>query len=255
MTKLILHIPHASGKLPNNKGYVVDKEILKKEILRLTDWYTDDLFDFEHSIEVKANFSRIFCDPERFSDDSQEIMAKYGMGVIYEKLDNGTVMREVSPKLREEILNNFYWPHHDKLNQAVNTQLESEGKTLIVDCHSFPSKPLIRDLNQEKYRPDFNIGTDPFHTPKDLIESSKEFFTKKGFTLGIDWPYSGSIVPIHHYNKTKNVLSIMLEVNRALYLDEPGNEKSDNYMAIKKTVNQYLNEVKDFLKNKTPQRE
>ena len=32
-------------------------------------------------------------------------MAKYGMGVLYEKLDDGSVIREVNAKLREEILN------------------------------------------------------------------------------------------------------------------------------------------------------
>ena len=240
MSKLILHIPHSSDKIPINKGYVVDKKILDKEIIKLTDWYTDDLFSFEGSIAVKAEFSRIFCDTERFSDDSQEVMAQYGMGVLYEKLDDGSVMREVNPKLREEILNGYYWPHHEKLNQAVNDQLESNGKALIVDCHSFPSNPLIRGLSQEKNRPDFNIGTDSFHTPNYLIEISKAFFKRKGYTLGVDWPYSGSIVPLNHYHKTKNVESIMLEINRALYLNEPGNKMSNNYRAIKETVTEYL---------------
>ena len=48
------------------------------------------------------------------------------------------------------------------------------------------------------------------------------------------------MVPINHYQKTKNVSSIMLEINRALYLNEPGNQKSSNYLAVKKTVNEYL---------------
>jgi N-formylglutamate amidohydrolase len=111
---------------------------------------------------------------------------------------------------------------------------------MIVDCHSFPSKPFIRDLDQSTNRPDFNIGTDPFHTPKELIELSKEFFQNKGYSLGIDWPYSGSLVPMSHYHKTKEVQSIMLEVNRALYLDEPSNEKSRGYAGIKETVREYL---------------
>ena len=98
------------------------------------------------------------------------------LGVLYEKSDNGQVIREINPKLRAEILNNYYWPHHEKLNQAVNEQIKSNGKALIVDCHSFPSKPLNRDINQEKPRPDFNIGTDSFHTPDSLIEISKIFF-------------------------------------------------------------------------------
>ena len=153
--------------------------------------------------------------------------------------------------LREDILSNYYCPHHEKLNQAVNDQLESNGKALIVDCHSFPSRPLIRDLSQEDNRPDFNIGTDSFHTPNYLIEISKEFFKEKGYSLGIDWPYSGSIVPLHHYQKTKNVSSIMLEINRALYLNEPGNQKSNNYIKTKQTVTEYLNILKTAFDNRT----
>jgi len=244
MTKLILHIPHSSDKIPMDKGYLVDKKILEQEILKLTDWYTDDLFFLENSILVKADFSRIFCDTERFAEDSQEVMAKYGMGVLYEKLDDGAVIREVSPALRKEILKHYYWPHHNQLLLAVKDQLQANGKALIVDCHSFPSNPLIRDLSQEKNRPDFNIGTDAFHTPYYLIEISKHFFKEKGYSLGVDWPYSGAIVPLNHYQKTKNVSSIMLEINRALYLHEPGNQKSNNYAAVKETIHEYLQLIK-----------
>lgn len=249
MTNLILHIPHSSDKIPMYMGYVADKKTLNQEIIKLTDWYTDDLFFVEDSIIIKADFSRIFCDAERFSEDSQEIMAKHGMGVLYEKSDDGSVIREVNTKLRENILNNYYWPHHEKLNKAVEEQLESNGKALIVDCHSFPSTPLIRDLRQEKNRPDFNIGTDSFHTPNYLIEISKDFFKKNGYTLGIDWPYNGSIVPLKHYHKSKNVESIMLEINRALYLNEPGNQKSRNYIKVKETVTEYLKILKTAFKN------
>ena len=65
---------------------------------------------------IKANFSRIFCDPERFTDDSQEIMAQFGMGVLYEKNDDGELMRVVTPELRERILKDYYWLHHAKLS-------------------------------------------------------------------------------------------------------------------------------------------
>jgi len=247
--KMILHIPHSSSKIPMYKGFTVGKEILEREIIKLTDWYTDELFLIEDSITIRADFSRIFCDTERFSEDSEEIMSKYGMGVLYEKSDDGSVIREVNPKLRKEILDSYYWPHHQRLNQAVEEQIESYGQALIVDCHSFPSKPLIRDLNKEENRPDFNIGTDTYHTPPYLIESSQEFFKEKGYSLGIDWPYNGSIVPLNHYQKSKNVQSIMLEVNRALYLNEPGNQKSENYIKVKQIVTEYLNMLNETRKD------
>ena len=71
------------------EGYLVDANSLAKEMLKLTDWYTDDLFYSIDDEMIKAEFSRIFCDVERFSDDAQEIMAQFGMGVLYEKNDDG----------------------------------------------------------------------------------------------------------------------------------------------------------------------
>ena len=244
MNKLILHIPHSSKYIPADAVYMVDQNTVDKEILKLTDWYTDDLFSSNDVITIKAEFSRVFCDPERFSEDSQEVMAQFGMGVLYEKSDDGIPIREVNPNLREAILNRYYWPHHKQLNQAVEQQLKTCRKALIVDCHSFPSTPFVRDLDQSPNRPDFNIGIDPYHTPESLTTASLEFFEYKGYTVGIDWPYKGTIVPLAHYQKSKNVASIMLEINRALYLDEPSNVRSANYAVIKSVVNEFLELMK-----------
>ncbi len=239
--KVILHIPHASVSIPFLDGYVVGKETLDQEILKLTDWYTDDLFHSETDEMIIADFSRIFCDPERFTDDSQEIMAQFGMGVLYEKSDDGEIIRKVNPQLREAILENYYWQHHQKLKNAVQEQLHQHGKALILDCHSFPSEPLKRELNQTKNRPDFNIGTDPFHTPQHLIDLSIAFFEDRDYSLGIDWPFSGSIVPLEYYQKNNHVHSIMLEINRALYLKESSNEKSESYLEIKELIKCFIN--------------
>ena len=80
--KIILHIPHSSTTIPLTDGYVINDDALAKEMLKLTDWYTDDLFDSDENVMIKADFSRIFCDPERFTDDSQEIMVQFILQVI-----------------------------------------------------------------------------------------------------------------------------------------------------------------------------
>jgi N-formylglutamate amidohydrolase len=229
------------------EGYLVDSTVLDKEILRLTDWFTHDLFYSDEDEMIVAEFSRIFCDPERFPDDAQEVMAQYGMGVLYEKSDSGEEIRIVTPELKEKVLTAYYWKHHNKFNTAVNNQLNTFGKVTIVDCHSYPSRPLKRDLDKNPKRPDFNIGTDSFHTTKELIDISVSFFEKAGYTLGIDWPYKGSIVPLEHYQKNKNVSTIMLEINRALYLNEPTNKKSETYSQIKQITSDYIRTIKTTL--------
>lgn len=246
MKKLILHIPHSSTEIPLLDGYVSTQDEIQREIIKLTDWYTDDLFDSLMDHKIIAPFSRIFCDVERFADDELEIMSKVGMGVLYEKLDSDELLRKVSPELREKILNDYYWKHHDFFKSSVEQLLELNGECLIIDCHSFPSTPLLKAIDQNKNRPDFNIGTDSFHTPKKYIDASVTYFENLGYSLGVDWPYSGSIVPLKYYQKEKKVSSIMLEINRKLYLNEPTNEKSIEYEKTKKVVEGYINMLRTF---------
>lgn len=236
---MILHIPHSSINFPNKEGFLIADSELNQEVLKLTDWYTDELFESKNWESVKAGFSRIFCDTERFSDNSKEVMFKYGMGVLYEKSDDGNPIRIVTEELRENILKNYYWEHHKKLNTAVLNELNQFGKSLIIDCHSFPHKPLKRDLDQSLNRPDFNIGTDENHTPQILIDSSIDFFKSKGFSLGVDEPYSGSIVPMDFYQKDKRVGSIMLEVNRRLYLQNNSSIKSKYFKEVRLVVQEF----------------
>lgn len=244
MKKLVLHIPHSSAVIPDFEGYVSTEDEIQQEIIKLTDWYTDDLFGSQEDDKVVAPFSRIFCDVERFSDDDLEIMSKFGMGVLYEKFDNGNQLRIVTPKLKSDVLNNYYWKHHNLLDNVVKDHLEQTESCLILDCHSFPSSPLTRALVQDHNTPDFNIGTDSYHTPSILIEASQEYFKSRGLSLGIDTPYTGSIVPMEYYQKEPRVSSIMLEVNRRLYLNEPTNEKSDGYIITKGIVQEYIKLLK-----------
>ena len=244
MEKLILHIPHSSNYIPSYEGYLLDADKIEQEILKLTDWYTDDLFDGTSNIRVIAEFSRVFCDVERFSDDEQEIMARYGMGALYQKTDSGELMREVSTDLRDHIMLNYYCKHHEQLLSAVNQQL-LQGKAMIVDCHSYSNIPFLRDLDQNDNRPDFCIGTDQYHTPSYLIDASAEFFRKKGYSVKVDSPYSGTIVPMEYYQSNRNVQSIMLEINRKLYLEGPTNQKNANYPETKRIVTEYLEMIKN----------
>ena len=213
-------------------------------MLKLTDWYTDDLFYSASDITVKAPFSRVFCYVERFADDKGEPMSEFGMGALYELTDTGILLRKLTPSERERILKEYYWPHHQLLAEAVQLQLANHSTANILDCHSFTNLPFIRDQNQAPHRPDFNIGTDSYHTPEALVEFSSDFFKDRGFTVGIDWPYNGSMVPSGYYRLDKRVQSIMLEVNRSLYLREGTNEKSQGYEGVKAILQEYMEGIK-----------
>ncbi|HEY0057012.1 MAG TPA: N-formylglutamate amidohydrolase [Pedobacter sp.] len=240
MKKLILHIPHASIKIPHYDGFIIGAEKLELEILKLTDWYTDDLFGGTDDVKVKADFSRVFCDVERFSDDAIEEMAEYGMGVTYTATDAGEPLRYLTAMQRQHILDKYYWTHHKMLNDAVSRSLSEHGEALIIDCHSYSNQPFKRDLNQVPNRPDYCIGTDDFHTSQKLIDACVEFFNSRDLSLGVNKPYGGTIVPLQFYKKNRNVQSVMLEVNRKLYLHDCTCDRSPNYNSTKEVVKEFI---------------
>lgn len=231
---IILHIPHSSPYIPFYDGFVMRGQVLNNEINLLTDWFIEELFNLPYQ-KIVTPFSRVFCDVERFEDDSAEFMAQKGMGMCYTHMDNGEVMRVVEPELRERIKSEFYLPHHRALEGLTTELLYKYGKVIIVDCHSFTDLPLKRDLNKDIPRPDFCLGIEEYHTPVDLYLPAHEFLTKLGYTVLINNPYSGTMIPLNYYKNNKNVMSIMVEINRKLYMRIDGNDaiKNENFVKVK----------------------
>jgi len=237
---MLLHIPHSATQIPLYEGFIADREVIEKEVIKLTDWYTDELFEISGQDRLVTPFSRIFCDVERFEDNRFEPMSKFGMGVLYEKTDSGKILRTVDQGLRKKIIDGYYEPHHDLLTKLVEKSLLQYGRSLIVDCHSFPHVPLNCSMYQGDLRPDFNIGTDSFHTPTEWVDILKTYFLDEGYSVEIDVPYNGSIVPMRYYQEEKRVRSIMLEVNRKLYMNEITTEKASEFQKIQETVHGFL---------------
>lgn len=236
---IILHIPHSSTQIPDDADYCVSASELHREKLLLTDWVTEELFasSGDHALiqKVVAPVSRLFCDMERFANDAEEPMVLRGMGVCYTSTGDGKPLRRLRPEVRQRIIEKYYDPHHWKLSELVDQAVRTE-QCLIVDCHSFPSFPLPCDLDQNPNRPDICIGTDPFHTPDGLAKRLVGYFEGHGFTVAVNAPYSGTIVPMKFYKKDRRVHSVMIEVNRKLYLLGDTAEKNEEFERLQKII-------------------
>jgi N-formylglutamate amidohydrolase len=234
---IVIHVPHASTFIPDAERGAFQCD-LEDELLKMTDHYCNELFCGDCPAVVFP-VSRLVCDPERFRDDTQESMSAVGMGAVYTRTHNGALLRIVDDGSRERILRTYYDPHHKALTNAVQTTLDRNGRCLIIDGHSFPAKPLPYEHDQNPYRPDFCIGTDPHHTPDDLIETAVRFLETRGYTTMINAPFSGTLVPMMFYTRDKRVSSIMIEINRGLYMYDDGT-RNKRFSVIKADVQALL---------------
>jgi N-formylglutamate deformylase len=227
---VVLHIPHSSRRVPaeERQAILVDDTELNGELLRMTDAYTDELFPITPVEAGRVIFplSRLVCDVERFPSDENEPMAARGMGVTYTRTSMGGVLRaQPDPADRQKCLDRWYWPHHSKLEHLVKDVAERSGVCLIVDCHSFPSVALPYELDQTSPRADICIGTDSFHTPRAVRDAIVVAAEADGYSVAVDAPFSGALVPLSSYRKDHRILSVMIEVNRRLYMEEDSAKK------------------------------
>lgn len=245
---LLVHIPHSSTYiLPAIKDVILLKgRDLQEELLRMTDRYTDEIFSCVTElggISVMYNYSRLLLDPERFRDDKKEIMAAKGMGVIYTKDSNGRELRKIDENEREMLLRNIYDPYHKAITKEVQELLNKFDECLIIDAHSFPSIPLPYEASQELKRPDICLGTDAYHSPEDLLEILRNFFEEINLITEINKPFAGCYVPSKFLHQDKRVKSIMIEINRELYMNEATGEKIVSFVEIKRTIEKLVSQI------------
>ncbi len=245
---LLVHIPHASKYIPSElrKSFVLTSEELDQELVRMTDAYTDELFSAgpTHCVTMINRLSRLVMDPERFCDDDEEVMASKGMGAIYTKTSFGTDLKhKIDEAEKSTLIDQFYRPYHARLVKEASQMLEQFKLCLVVDGHSFPSKPLPYELNQSTNRPDICIGTDAFHTPWALQDFCVSFWRGAGYTVGVNEPFSGSLVPLQYYQKDQRVQSIMIEIRRGLYMNEANGEKNSDFSQMNKVTAEFLEDL------------
>lgn len=238
----VVHIPHASTVMPERyrKTILLDDAALFCEMARMTDAYCDELFGCDDfPVRVVNPVSRLVCDVERFRDDAKEPCAKQGQGLMYVKTSTGRPMRNYDPVLREEILAEYYDPHHRTLTAAVERALAQTGRCTILDGHSFHPQFPIR-WNCLFRRPDFDIGTDAFHTPGSLRDALVSEARGMGYYVRVNTPFSGAITPMAYYGKDKRVSSVMIEVNRRLYMNEKTMEKTAGFDETKRACEKLM---------------
>lgn len=236
LSPIVLHIPHASAYIPEDvrPTLLLDDDELADELLRLTDHFTDELFGrlIAGAAEIVFPVSRLVVDPERFEDDRLEPAARHGMGVIYTRGSKGQILRAPpTPEHRRALLERFYHPHHRRLATAVQERLTAFGHCLVFDCHSFPRIPLPTE--RSGFRPDICIGTDPFHTPSGLRDAAVSAFENAGFSVLVNQPFAGAIVPTRWHSRDERVSALMIEVGRWLYIDELKGERLEAFSLTK----------------------
>ncbi len=256
---LVLHIPHSGKCIPEDvrEHILLNDEHLSHELLAMTDAFTDDLFSMGVSLGGAAlvnNLSRLVLDPERYVRDEEELMSSRGMGMVYLRTSDMQFLRnpDTYSAERQRLINKYLRSYNDGITRLVAYQITKFGRCLILDCHSFPSKPLMYELDQEMSRPDICFGTDNFLTPPEIIDSLVSLCDFYGLSYKLNKPFAGTYVPMLYSGGDRRISSVMIEVRRDLYMDELAGDRKSSFADTKRVIDQMIEIVAEYARSMKP---
>ena len=223
---IILHVPHSSTLFPENTHYSFAD--LNADERLLIDYFTDELFVPQQASEqissVVFPYCRLYCDVERLVNDPLE---KEGLGISYHKLQSFSTLRTAFP---------LYADHHAEVSKRI---VEMSNNVLLIDCHSFSNHPNL--LNSNPPDIDICIGYNDDETcpNKVVIGNIVQYFKSLGYKVGINEPFSNSktfSVPVAYH-------SMMIEVNKRLYMNEQTLEKTAGFEKLKGEIRSLYDEL------------
>jgi N-formylglutamate amidohydrolase len=229
-SKILLHIPHSSSVFPENSEYSFSD--LDNEERLLIDYYTDELFvpekETNNISSVIFPYCRLFCDVERLINDP---LNEKGLGLSYSRYVGPQPFDFRSFGNWNDAYAAYIDFHAMVAKHIVNTKTLF-SPLLLIDCHSFSA--LSNLLNSNPPDIDICIGYNDDETcpNKFIIRTIVHYFERLGYKVGLNEPFSNS--------KTFNVPdcyhSVMIEVNKRLYMDENTLEKSEGFEKLKQDI-------------------
>ena len=250
---LIISIPHSGSYFPPNFCDAVNCSVA--EMRHNEDIFVDELLQkvIENGLPtLKMNVSRVFVDlnrdkleldPSMFYNypKEQDILfdrhCRVGIGVIHrinykrEPLYKGLLDYNEVQKRIEKV----YDIYHKRLQQIINKCIKKFGFCLVLDCHSMPSK--ICSIIDDRSGIDICLGNLFSQScPQDISDFFAGQFWNKNYNVEFNCPYSGAFITFNYCQPRKNMYTLQLEINRALYADEDALEKNIHFNEVAEDI-------------------
>ena len=160
------------------------------------------------------------------------------------------------PKDIKYLIDTYYDPYHQKLEELLDTAHAQHGKVYHINCHSMPSSALtsgaLGRINPAS-TPDFVLGDrDGTTCDIDFTHNLRDFIESLSYKVAINNPYKGVELVERYSDPARGRHSIQIEINRALYLNEDTYKKSQNYEKLKADIEKLIKFCEKYVSLHSP---
>ncbi len=249
---IVYNCPHSGEKFPD--GFLKSIDIDEHILLSSGDSFVNQLFakaSIYGSVLLANEYSRSFIDtnreayeldPSMFSGEitatlnsqSQKVRMGFGSIAKYAYTRNDIYNQKIPFKDAEARLDQYYFPIHEVLRNALLKKFEKFGYALLIDCHSMPSYEFLGNQFATKKQPDIILGNLHGNSCNPLItDFISQHFKNHDLTVALNVPFAGGYNTSQYCEPDKNRHAIQIEIKKSLYMDEIKRAPNQSFKKIK----------------------
>jgi N-formylglutamate deformylase len=166
-----------------------------------------------------------------------------GLGLIKTKSRYGEPMQERKLTVAEikERFENYYHPYHRELKRIVDETYSRHGRLWQLSCHCMSAVGAPTHADPGQPRADFCLGNIGHTTSSTgFIEYVADEIKKLGYSVTINHPYQGNELNRRHGAPARGIESIMVEINKKLFMDTKTFRKTEGFGKLKPDLDKLL---------------
>ena len=264
---LVLDSPHSGFDFPDDFGSVLSEFDLREG----EDCFVDELYlpATERGVGLIAALApRTYIDLNRHAGDVDlELIeggrwpgehvpsgkARLGKALVWRTLDDGRAIydRKLAASEVRRRIERFHAPYHAAVREAIAATHARFGRSWHINCHSMNAVGGVQgEGGAGRARPDFVVGDrDGTTCDAGFTEFVRAFLADLGYDVRVNDPYKGVELVRAYSNPAEGRMSLQLEINKRLYMDEATRAKNANFATLQGQLLELVDAVLDYNKS------
>ncbi len=232
---IVVDVPHAGEWIPDE--VLSEMSVGDRTLRRDLDLYVDEIWRDAPALGatlIASNVSRYVVDLNRADDDVSPLTVRgasrikragyYGdRGVVWRTTTDGIPVMP-SPMSRDAFsrrIATFHTPYHAAIAAEIERVRAQFGFCILVDGHSMPSMGRSGHTDPGSRRADIVPGdVDGTSCASVITDTICAHFRAAGLSVRPNTPYKGGWITRSFSDLGRDVHSIQIEINRAIYMNE-----------------------------------
>jgi len=176
--------------------------------------------------------------------------ARLGKALIWRTLDDGREIydRKLSVDEVHKRIETFHRPYHGAVRDRIEATHARFGRSWHINCHSMNAVAGAQgEGGAGRARADFIVGDrDGTTCDAGFTEFVRAFLAGLGHDVRVNDPYKGVELVRAYSNPAEGRMSLQLEINKRLYMDEATRTKSAGFEPLQRQLVELIDAVLDY---------